>query len=256
MPQRTDSQATDEECRCPVCLQEVDTVLSILKDTKSDSVREFRRIFEETSKLGVNLHGEDFDLRKPMINQRQRHRRKVPATTAEDYYRKTLYNDFLSDVITELQDRFTDNPSYRTGLLHLVPSQCPSTDGEIPEDLAKAVDFYEDDLPHSAMFPTRYRMWIRKWKNDIVSSAVPTKLVDALQACDQWTSPNIQVLLHLALTIPVTSCESERSFSQLKLLKTYRRSTMSADRLSGLALMKINRSKCEKIQKSQSQLIK
>ena len=106
------------------------------------------------------------------------------------------------------------------------------------------------------MFPTRYRTWVRKWKNDIVSSAVPTKLVDASQACDQWTSPNIQVLLHLALTIPVTSCESERSFSQLKLLKTYRRSTMSADRLSGLALMKINGSKCEKIQKSQSQLTK
>ena len=104
-------------------------------------MREFRRIFEETSKLGVNLHGEDFELRKPRINQHQRHRSNVPATTAEDYYRITLYNEFLSDVITELQDRFTDNPSYGTGLLHLVLSQCPSSDGEIPEDLAKAVDF-------------------------------------------------------------------------------------------------------------------
>ena len=210
MPQRTDSQATDAECRCPVCLQEVDIVLSILKNIKSDSVREFKRIFEETSKLGVNLHGEDFDLRKPRINQRQRHRSNVPARPSEDYYRITLYNEFLSDVITELQERFTDNPCYGTGLLHLFPSQCPSSDGEIPEDLAKALDFYEDDLTHSAMFPTEYRMWVRKWKNDIVSSAVPTKLVDALQACDQWTFPNIRVPLHLALTIHVTSCESEK----------------------------------------------
>ena len=132
--------------------------------------------------------------------------------------------------------------------MHLFPNQCPSSDGEIPEDLAKAVDFYEDDLPHSAMFPTQYRMWVRKWKNDIVTSAVPTKLVDALQACDQWTFPNTRVLLHLALTIPVTSCESERSFSQLKLLITYRRATMSADRLSENAFMKIDRSRCEKIQ--------
>ena len=106
------------------------------------------------------------------------------------------------------------------------------------------------------MFPIQYRMWVRKWKNDIVSSAVPTELVDALQACHQWTFPNIRVLLHLALTIPVTSCESERSLSQLKLLKTYRRSTMSVDRLSRLALMKINRLRCEKLQKSQSQLSK
>ena len=84
-------------------------------------MREFRRIFEETSKLGGNLHGEDFELRKPRVNQRQRHRGNVPATTADDCYRITLYNEFLSDVITELQDRFTDNPSYGTGLLHLVP---------------------------------------------------------------------------------------------------------------------------------------
>ena len=89
-------------------------MLSILKDTKSDSVKEFRWIFEETSKLGVNLHGEDFELRKPRNNQRQRHRSNVRATTAEDYYRITLYNEFLSDVVTELQDRFTDNPSYGT----------------------------------------------------------------------------------------------------------------------------------------------
>ena len=46
--------------------------------------------------------------------------------------------------------------------------------------------------------------------------------------------------------------ESERSFSQLKLLKGYHRSTMSADRLNGLALMKINRTRCEKLHRSQS----
>ena len=85
---------------------------------------------------------------------------------------------------------------------------------------------------------------------------MPTKLVDALQGCDQWTLPNIRVLLHLALTIPLGSCESERRFSQLTFLKTYRRSTMYADRPSGLALIKINRSRCEKILKSQSQLSK
>ena len=105
-------------------------------------------------------------------------------------------------------------------------SQCPTFDGEIPQDLAKAVNFYEDDLPHSAMFPTQYRMWVRKWKNDIISSAVPTELVDALQACHQWTLPNIRALLHLALTIPVTSCES----SKIKLTAlTYGRWTGNMD---------------------------
>ena len=51
--------------------------------------------------------------------------------------------------------------------------------------------------------------------------------------------PNLHVLLQVALTLPITSCESERSFSQLKLIKTSHRSTMTNNRLSGLALMKI-----------------
>ena len=54
-----------------------------------------------------------------------------------------------------------------------------------------------------------------------MSYVVPNKLVDALQACDQTSFPNILALFQLSLTIPITSCECERSFSQLKLMETY-----------------------------------
>ena len=40
--------------------------------------------------------------------------------------------------------------------------------------------------------------------------------------------------------IPVTSCECERSVSELRRLKLYLQSTMSEDRLNGLALMSIH----------------
>ena len=76
---------------------------------------------------------------------------------------------------------------------------------------------------------------------------VTLKLVDVLSACDEVTLPNIKVLLKLALTVPITSCECERSFSQLKLLKTPRCCTMTSERLGGQALMKLNRKECEKI---------
>ena len=39
----------------------------------------------------------------------------------------------------------------------------------------------------------------------------------------------------------------ERSFSQLKLIKTARRATMSESRLGSLALMKINRDRCNQL---------
>ena len=50
--------------------------------------------------------------------------------------------------------------------------------------------------------------------------------------------------------LAITSCECERSFTKLKLIKTAHRSSTTATRLSGLVLMKINREKCAKIYSS------
>ena len=43
------------------------------------------------------------------------------------------------------------------------------------------------------------------------------------------------------VTVPVTSGECERSFSSLRRLKTYMRSTMQQERLTSLALLAIHR---------------
>jgi hypothetical protein len=44
------------------------------------------------------------------------------------------------------------------------------------------------------------------------------------------------------MTLPITSCENERSVSSLRRLKTYLQSTMAEDSLNGLALLHIHRS--------------
>ena len=88
-------------------------------------------------------------------------------------------------------------------------------------------------------------MWVTKWKQQqAASTEIPNKLVDALHSCSAIEFPNLHVLLRVALTLPITSCECERSFSQLKLIKTSLRSTMTNNRLTGLFLMKINRDSC------------
>ncbi|GJT63778.1 zinc finger MYM-type protein 1 [Tanacetum coccineum] len=51
--------------------------------------------------------------------------------------------------------------------------------------------------------------------------------------------PNAMIAYKVLLTIPVTVASKERSFSKLKLLKSYLRSTMSQERLNGLALIAI-----------------
>ncbi|XP_021979603.1 uncharacterized protein LOC110875706 [Helianthus annuus] len=51
--------------------------------------------------------------------------------------------------------------------------------------------------------------------------------------------PEACIAYRILLTIPVTVASAERRFSKLKLLKSYLRSTMSQDRLSGLAMIAI-----------------
>ena len=53
--------------------------------------------------------------------------------------------------------------------------------------------------------------------------------------------PNISVAYRILLTVPVTIASVERSFSKLKLLKNYLRSTMSQERLNGLAMCTIEK---------------
>ncbi|KAL4113623.1 hypothetical protein QTP88_017216 [Uroleucon formosanum] len=55
--------------------------------------------------------------------------------------------------------------------------------------------------------------------------------------------PEVTTVLKLFLSIPVTSATAERSFSKLKLIKSYLRSTMGQQRLSDLSVLSIKNEK-------------
>ena len=67
-----------------------------------------------------------------------------------------------------------------------------------------------------------------------------SNFVDSLHWADNDLYPNIRMILFISAIRPSTTASNERSFSTLKRLKTYLRSTMTADRLNGLSLMNIN----------------
>ena len=61
--------------------------------------------------------------------------------------------------------------------------------------------------------------------------------------------PELLKVLKIFATMPSTSAQAERSFSALRRLKTYLRSTMGQQRLSSLALMSMEREVVNKVLK-------
>ena len=77
---------------------------------------------------------------------------------------------------------------------------------------------------------------LKKLKQKGVPSNISTTLIETTPEF----FPNIFSLLTTLAVLPITSCEAERCISCLRRLKTYLRSSMGQDRLTGLALLHIH----------------
>ena len=71
--------------------------------------------------------------------------------------------------------------------------------------------------------------------------SLPDNVPNTLKSIKFLGFQNIKVALRIIGTLPVTSCESARSFSALGRLKTYIRSPMAAERLNGLSLLHVHK---------------
>ncbi|KAL4101287.1 hypothetical protein QTP88_021307 [Uroleucon formosanum] len=77
-------------------------------------------------------------------------------------------------------------------------------------------------------------------QNIVDKSVTPIEVLNFIKISN-GAFPNLTVALMIMLTIPIISASAERSFSKLKLIKTYLRSTMSQERIFSLALLAIEK---------------
>jgi hypothetical protein len=100
-----------------------------------------------------------------------------------------------------------------------------------------AAQTYEADLPHNIeALRGELNLWKQFWKNK-------SEKVDSSMEAFKYASmfPNIKCLLTILSEVPITLVSTKRSFSSLKIIKTYLRSTMGKERLNGLAMLHINK---------------
>jgi hypothetical protein len=75
----------------------------------------------------------------------------------------------------------------------------------------------------------------------------PEQLLEAAVQYGKDVFPNLRTALQIMLTVAVSVASCERSFSKLKLIKTYLRSSMKQERLSDLALLSIEKAMFDSI---------
>ena len=157
------------------------------------------------------------------------------AEDAETYYRRNIYYPFIDHCLKEFSECFPESSLSRFTRYNLHPDKVL----QIKQAEIKAIEeFYEEDIPNKATFAAEVEMWKQKCKEFLQDDQIEKlKLVDALNIADKDYFPNIHEVLKLILTLTVGSVSCERSFSSMRRLKDWSRSTMMEDRLTVLALL-------------------
>lgn len=102
-------------------------------------------------------------------------------------------------------------------------------------DVTSILTQYGEDLPTPELLGQELRRWyVVKSDNQV------RNITHLLELADKDVYPNIHTLLLIAATLPSTTCECERSFSALRRLNNYLRSSMNSSRLDSLALINIH----------------
>lgn len=197
--------------------------------------------YEEALKLANEVQVYEV---KPRTCLKQKHRSNVPAETASDYFKRKVSIPVLDHLVTEFNARFSPNNMMIFNGLNILPEvTLTSVNHGIrkeswKQDFKSFSNFYVDDLPSPLNLDSELDLW-EKYSVSF-KGKVPDTISSTLKSISFPSFENILVCLKILGTLPVTSCTCERSFSGMRQLKTYLRSTMVNERMNGLALMKFH----------------
>ena len=91
-------------------------------------------------------------------------------------------------------------------------------------DTSRLFNAYQSDLPRKVYLVDEVECWKIRWA---LVDDKPEKLLDTLHATNRDLYPAIYIIINILLRMSVSSATSERSFSAMRRVKSYLRSTMN-----------------------------
>ena len=214
--------------------KDLSTTKACIAAARADGEERFKNIFELANNASELSGGERIVV--PRVCAAQRHRCNHPASSPEEFWRRSVYIPFADHLVAEFSSRFNQLSTTAVSGMCLLPVNAVNG---ISESKAKDLkSMFSCDLPDSDSFFQEVERWVTRWK---VVESLPQSLVDAYNATNCSLYPNISHILHLLLVAPVTSASAERANSALGFIKTDLRSTMSQERLNDLILLFVHK---------------
>ncbi|KAG8540294.1 hypothetical protein GDO81_019541 [Engystomops pustulosus] len=222
----------------------------------ADSLGQYRNQFEEAKQIAVSLAqqwGISSQFEKKRIPKVKRRFDKWAVderlNDSEKHFQVTVFFPCLDIVTSQLLNRFMGMDKVLGRFNIIQPAMLSSaSDDVLFQAASKLQEIYQEDL--SSSFPAQLLNFRSALEEDIQKSSSISDLAHLLlvdNSALSSTLPDVCVALLLFLTLPVTVAAAERSFSKLKLIKNYLRSTMSEQRLSGLAVLSIENERARKL---------
>ena len=176
-------------------------------------------------------------------------RNNVPVTTPSEYYKRAISIPMLDHLESEINSHFTELQSTAAKGMSIVPvTLCVATTAasvkELDKNIGQLVTNYMADLEDDRdLVKEEIHQWKIDWQ-DVAKKDRPNTAASALKACEKRHFPNVKRLLRIWCTLPLTLTECKRTFSCMRRLKSYLRSTMNTEEhFNGLALLATHRSK-------------
>jgi len=144
----------------------------------------------------------------------------------------------MDHLCAELDSQFSEHSKLAVKLLNMVPSVLRTKVVKF-SDIKELCKFYESDLHKTGVVEQEFSGWKWKWQSS-EAEHTPQNCADTLKVCNESQYPNMFILLKITCVIPVTSCICERSFSALRRLDNYMRSSITQEHFTSLALMHIH----------------
>ncbi|XP_050365567.1 uncharacterized protein LOC126784121 [Argentina anserina] len=240
-----------EDMHVDVAVQELAKLISFVHNYRENGFdKALIRPKEITSEMGIAA---EFREKRPIKNKKHFDKsdsdNEEVAQAALESFKVGYFYYIIDQAFSSLQSRFEQFKKYEEdfGLLFKW-EKLKSTDDETLmnfcmnlEKLFKDGDKY--DIIGAELFEE-----LSYLKGSIPKEA--RRAVDVLSYLKQMDGcyPNAWIAYKLLLTILVTVACAERSFLKLKLIKSYLRSTMSQERLNGLAMLSIEKKLAKKLE--------